>query len=425
MATNIGGFVKENIKKRIGDDDVKALAYIDILKALRDQVLGCTFISIAAADKDQANRIFAILNAKGKRLAYIDLIKNKIFEILREGVSGTLAEDRWEGIKEILNTGSETVGLATYYRHYWISKYQRCNASALYDKFISKINKNEMAYREFLEDLYSNAENYMLIVNPRREDYENRKEYFWLVQSLKDMNETFGVVQTRIALLALYDVKKRNIISAEQFKKAVLMMENFHFAFTAVCSQRTNNLESLYSRFAIALRKCTGKLETSAVICDKLIEPLNKLFPTYEVFSSHFKELYYSTKKENPVNVKTKYAINKINAYFSDKELFEDDGSIEHILPETVDEQALNIGNLILLEGKINNDAGNDSYAEKLQYYKKSKYSWVGKFIENHEKWEKGDMISKRAEELASIYYYLILKRSLPSEKKKKIETYV
>ena len=105
----------------------------------------------------------------------------------------------------------------------------------------------------------------MKITNPKREDYDNRREYFWLVQSLNTLNKTFNVVQTRIALLALYDIKGRNLVSTDQFKKAILAIENFHFAFTAVCSMRTNNLEKIYSRFAIALRKCTNKSEASKI----------------------------------------------------------------------------------------------------------------------------------------------------------------
>lgn len=280
----------------MGDDIVNSISYVDILKALRDQVLDCTFISIAAGDKDQANRIFAILNAKGKRLAYIDLIKNKIFEELKDGVNGTFAEECWNDIKTTLNSGSETVGMATFFRHYWISKYKRCNASVLYDSFNKTIVKNETLYRNFLEDLLLNAKNYMKIINPRREDYNNRKEYFWLVQSLSTMNKTFNVVQTRIALLALYDIKERNLVSTDQFKKAILTIENFHFAFTAVCSMRTNNLETIYSRFAIALRKCTNKSDTSRVIDEKLIIPLNKLYPSYDVFVVKFKELVFYKK---------------------------------------------------------------------------------------------------------------------------------
>ncbi len=404
--------MKKLLKKRIGDDIVNSLLYIDILKALRDQVLDCTFISIAAADKDQANKIFAILNAKGKRLAYIDLIKNKIFDVLKDGTIGTRAEEYWNDIKNNLNKGNETVGLATFFRHYWISKYNRCNTNTLYDSFIKKINKNEDAYSTFLEDLYYNSQNYMKIVNPKREDYNNRKEFFWLVQALKDINLTFNVVQTRIALLALYDAKQRNVITAEQFKKAVLTMENFHFAFTAVCSLRTNNLESIYSRFAIALRKCNNKQETSIVIKEKLIDPIDKSFPEFDLFSKRFKELLYS-KKDVTTNMKTKYAIQKLGCYFDDGEIFKDDSSIEHILPETAGECALNIGNLILLETKINNEAGNNIYTDKVQFYKQSHYSWINKFVDKNKEWD-SKMIEERAERLAAFYYYAILKRELP-----------
>ena len=405
--------LKKMLKKKMGDDAVNSLEHTDILKALRDQVLDCTFISIAAADKDQANKIFAILNAKGKRLVYIDLIKNKIFEELKDGVVGSFAEECWEEIKNILNTGNETVGLATYFRHYWISKYSKCNTNALYDSFVKKINKNENTYRQFLEDLRLNAKNYLKIISPKREDYNNRKEYFWLIQSLNAMNKTFNVVQTRIALLALYDVKERDIISADLFKKAVLAMENFHFAFTAICSLRTNNLESIYSHFAIALRKCSNKSETSAVVQQKLIEPLNKLYPNYDLFSVRFKELFFS-KNDSPINTKTKYTIYKLNCYFGDKETFEDDGSIEHILPETTGEHALNIGNLILLEGTLNNDAGNNDYIDKIPFYKKSNYPWVNKFVVNKIEWN-DDMIDERAKSLATIYYNAILGKDLPA----------
>lgn len=407
--------LKKLLKKRMGDDIVQSFSYIEILKALRDQVLGCTFISIAAADKDQANKIFAILNAKGKRLAYIDLIKNKIFEELKDGVDATFADESWNEIKKLLNSETETVGMATFFRHYWISKYKRCNASVLYDDFNRTITKNKEKYKAFLRDLVNNAKIYVKIINPSREDYNNRKEYLWLVQSLSTMNKTFNVVQTRIALLALYDVKERNLISTEQFKKAIITMENFHFAFTAICSMRTNNLEAIYSRFAIALRKCTNKQETSKVIEEKLIVPLEKLYPKYNLFKAGFGELIYS-KKDLPINIKTKYVVYKLNCFFSQKEIFEDDGSIEHIVPETTGENALNIGNLILLERELNREADEKDYLDKLCYYRKSKYDWIQRFIKENDIWlEK--KIRDRAEKLAYIYYKDILGRKIAEEK--------
>lgn len=325
---------------------------------------------------------------------------------------GTFAEECWEEIKNILNTGKETVGIATFFRHYWASKYQKCNSDALYVNFNKKVGKNEKSYKQFLEDLRLNASNYMKILNPKREGYSNRKEYFWLVQSLNTLNKTFNIVQTRIALLALFDVKGRGMRSAGQLKKAVFAMENFHFAYNAICSLGTNNLEPIYSRFAIALRNCDNKVEVESVIQQKLIEPLDKLSPNYELFNNNFTKLLFM-KKDHPVNIRTKYAINKLNSFFENKEVFEDDGSIEHILSEKLGEYTLNIGNLILLEEKLNNDAGQNSYGEKIHFYQESSYSWIDKFVKKNKEWT-ADMISKRAANLAALYYKEILQKKLP-----------
>ena len=111
--------------------------------------------------------------------------------------------------------------------------------------------------------------------------------------------------------------------------------------------------------------------------------------------------------------MKTKYAIQKLGCYFDDGEIFKDDSSIEHILPETAGECALNIGNLILLETKINNEAGNNIYTDKVQFYKQSHYSWINKFVDKNKEWD-SKMIEERAERLAAFYYYAILKRELP-----------
>ena len=47
------------------ENDINKLGYVDILKAIRDQILQTTFVSISTGEKSQANMIFEILNAKG------------------------------------------------------------------------------------------------------------------------------------------------------------------------------------------------------------------------------------------------------------------------------------------------------------------------------------------------------------------------
>ena len=321
------------------------------------------------------------------------------------------AEESWKQLKEILNSGKETVGLATFYRHFWISKYKKSSSKRLYDDFISTVSESEPVYTQFLKDLLINAKLYMQIVNPKREDYENRKEYYWLVQSFNTLNNYFNVVQVRVALLALMDVKSREIIDLSTLKTAVQYLENFHFAYNAILSSRANRLEKIYSSFAIAIRKCESKAAAKEVIRTKLYDPLNELFPSYQDFSKKFVQLSFS-KTDNPSNVKTKYAINKLNCYFSGKEIFPDDGSIEHIVSENEGDFALNIGNLILLEVTLNGNAGDAAYSDKIPTYKKSTYPWIAQFIADHNEWNQS-MIADRARELAKIYYQKIFGKAL------------
>jgi uncharacterized protein with ParB-like and HNH nuclease domain len=405
--------LKGLLKRKHGSELVEALSEVDILKALRDQVLNSTFVSISTTDRNQANKIFEILNAKGKRLAHIDLIKNKIFEVLNKVEPADFAEETWKNIKEILSSGKESVGLATFYQHFWSSKYKKVYSNKLYEAFNATIKKSEAEYTEFLNELLRNAKTYMQIVNPKREDYDNRKEYFGVVQSLNCINNYFNVVQVRIALLALFDVKQREIIDLTMLKSTLSYLENFHFAYNAILANRTNRLEKIYSSFAIALRKALAKADARDIIRNKLIVPLDELFPTFESFSAKFVALSF-TKKEKAFNVKTKYAINKLNSFYSNTEVFADDGSIEHIISEREGGDALNIGNLILLEGNLNVEAGHKDYSNKCAIYVKSNYAWVKNFISQHKQWD-SSMIAQRAIELSEMYYSKILKKELPA----------
>ena len=113
--------------------------------------------------------------------------------------------------------------------------------------------------------------------------------------------------------------------------------------------------------------------------------------------------------------MKTKYAINKIAAYYEDSEVFDDEGSIEHILSESEDERNLNIGNLILLEQRLNQEADNLDYANKVEVYAKSSYKWIQEFIAENTEWD-NDKVLARARTLAMFYYTKILGKTIPSE---------
>ena len=61
--------LRSSLYKLYGKKYVDNISYEDILKALRDQVLKSLVVIISTGDRKDANSIFEILNAKGKRLA--------------------------------------------------------------------------------------------------------------------------------------------------------------------------------------------------------------------------------------------------------------------------------------------------------------------------------------------------------------------
>lgn len=391
---------------------VESISYEDILKALRDQVLKSLVVVISTSERKDANSIFEILNAKGKRLASVDLIKNQIFSVLMKTEPADFADLTWNDVKEILYSGKETIGMATFFRHYWVSKYTASSESQLYDKFVNTIkDPKEETYKDFLQDMKKNANYYVQIVNPSRKDYQNRKEYFWLVQSFDYLSNKFNIVQIRIALMAMLEAKENELISSSKFKESVQYLEGFHFVYNTILSRRPNLLDSRYATFARNLRKCKSKMEANKCI-DDLIKKLDKFYPSFDDFKKEFITLEYS-KTEAPDNLKVKYIINKICCYYSSshEEVFDDNGSIEHIYPECSGEKmALNIGNLILLELSLNKEAGEKEYTDKICIYKKSKYDWIENFITKHSTWNTEDILT-RAELLADIYYHKILGR--------------
>lgn len=398
---NLKFFMKQNCEG-FRDD----ISLIDMLKAIRDQILNCIFISISTENNDQAYRIFEILNAKGKKLAAIDLIKNRLFEELRSTEPADYAKCKWNELKSIINECDiNSVGIGTYYRHFWNSCYKQTGTSQLYDRFLSTIKTSD--YESFLDSLVLNAKYYVQIIKPSKADYDNRKEYYWLVQSFNVLSNYFGIAQVRVVLMALLWAKDNKLISTKDFKEVILFLEKFHFAYTAVMSGKANRLDGLYSKFAIGIRKSSNKNQTKEIIKTKLYDCLNPLIPTEEQFTEQFVALCFA-KKSTASNMKCKYALLKLNSYYQKKETFEDDASIEHIIPECKEGDANNIGNLITLEGPLNNEADMKEYPEKLKIYEKSNYKWVLRFAEKHPSWSE-DMIKDRAKEMATLFYNKIL----------------
>lgn len=235
------------------------LAYVDALKLFRDQLLKCKVIYVTVKNFDEAYMIFEVLNAKGKDLTPVDVIKNKLFSVLDQTEPIDMAYDKWQNIRENLTTDSFD-DILTFYRHYWLSKYGFATYKRLVSEFDKKINKTYSEYRSFLLDLEEASQDYSKIVSPNIQHWPQPEERS--IYETIDALAIFGVTQVRTFLLALIDARRRNIIKHSVLLYVMEYLQYFHFVFNAVCSERPSGLERKYSSYTRRLRASDSKQDS-------------------------------------------------------------------------------------------------------------------------------------------------------------------
>lgn len=396
--------ILQEIKKRYLIDDNK-LDYIELLKLFRDQILHCKVIYVTVKCFDDAYAIFEVLNAKGKDLSPIDIIKNSLFSILDETEPVDFAEESWKKIKR------KTVGkcdIQTFYRHYWLSKYGYSTAKKLVKEFNDKIGKNQSEYTIFLEELVEASEDYYKIVYPNKNDWSQPEEidiYYAL-----EACDIFDVTQVRIFLLALFDVKRKKMISHKQFLRIIKFLEQYHFVFNSICSMRPSGLERRYSSYARKLRMCKDKNETKKCI-DELIDTLKEGLPAKEIFVSNFVNVRYTSDFAKDKKL-VQYIIKKYEFYnMNTNEVQPLSFTIEHIMPESTNNKECGmIGNLLPLGDKLNSELMDKAFKYKIKKYSTSQYKTVEKFVQqyqNNAEWTK-EMIIDRTKEIAKKMYEMV-----------------
>ena len=317
------------------------------------------------------------------------------------------ASEQWKLAKEEIKK-CESIDFNTFYRHYWISKYRLSTNRNLVKNFKKNIEKNITDYTNFISDLAVAAKDYSKISSPNKLDWE-QPENISVYTSLKAL-KIFNVTQVRIFLLALFDIKRRNLISHKNYLKTLNYLEHFHFIFTAVCSSRPSGLEQRYSSYARRLRNCNSK-EESAKCIDDLINDLKNSLPEYNVFEEFFKNINYTSDQEKQKKL-VQYILQKLETHFSTTEVKFNLFTIEHILSESSNKSCVGmIGNLLPLGSEINSNLQDKDFTYKIGKYRNSQYISVKNFVEEYgavSDWNE-ELIYDRTVKIAKILYENII----------------
>ena len=415
--------------EKLEDEDLSApifrdsnLNKIEKLKLVRDQLLGSTFVYIVSENVNDVNVIFENINSKGLQLSSLDLIKNEIFSVQNETVPLDEAKRIWSNIKSNLRHDGEYISVQKFYRYFWLSRYTYSTENDLYKKFKNKINEKE--YMNFLKELEVASKDYVHITKPRHDYFRNsskgnnvgKDDLDYFVNSLKFLQNILNIEQVQVLLITLVDKYNSGMLSFKNMKSMVKFLEEFHFIYNGIMTERTNALVNKYGNVARSVYNTTNQNEILNEF-NKLKKEFISLLPEdNQKFISKFVQTSYSSKtkvmdkKQKRRNAITKYAIYKIEEILSeDKRLGFDtiSATVEHIIPESSDkdrESVLNVGNLIILESKLNSKCDNFNFEEKIPVYKKSTYSSVKCFLEKYSN-NKTFSIEERAKNMANEIY--------------------
>lgn len=350
------------------------------------------FTIVEVTDQVNAFKVFETLNARGVQLSPSDLLKNYLFsvvdathphnseieelEVLWAGTIGTLGEHKFE----------------EYLRYYWNSETRTVGKKNLFKTIRAQIGTKEQVF-SLVRSLKDTADIYVALQNPEDELWKDRPE---LRETLKEL-KLFQIRQTNSLFIAAY--KNLNI---QQFQKIAKTCSIISFRYNVIGGRNPNVQEDVYNSIAV-------KIHTSR---NFNMQDFQQVYVSDVNFENDFstKELKNTTRNHKIV----KYILASIEQYkFRHEISIESDlFTVEHIIPEGANEEwgglpfdeirraVYRIGNLTLLEKKLNREAGMLSYEEKKYFFEKSNCMLTQAIAEQYDSWNE-DKVADRQRALA------------------------
>ena len=404
-------YVKESVEVIKNDPTISEESKKERVKnklvEIRDRVLSPKLIFVELEDEDDAYIIFETLNTRGKELNVSDLVKNYLTKLLKPANVGVdTAKIQWERIVGTIEGSSADLRMDTFLHHYWLSQKDYVTMKKLFKKVKKEVKKGSA--QSFLNRLEKDAETYREINEPSAKKW--KKEDLPIKLSL-DALILFKVKQEIPMVLSVMRDYKQAAIKKKDAARVLSAIEDFHFIFTAITSQRSSGgISQMYAsaakNFAAAV---TNELKLGFI--NDLCLKIKGKIPSYQEFETNFEDICY-TSKITKQKALVKYILSKVHAHYrqdtvTNYELM----TIEHLLPESkvgqngiCDADIGKLGNLIVVPAELNNvDLGNKGFLEKKQILE-SKNVLLDEKVKNATTWDK-QQIEERTKWIAKVAY--------------------
>ncbi len=344
------------------------------LAAFLSNVVGelMMFIQITVEDELNAYTVFETLNSRGVELTSTDLLKNFLFSLVAK------SETDLKQVKTQWKKVIDTIGLKefpVFLRYFLVATRKQITKEYLF-KEVKNFVKNGQDVFDLLDQLEFYAYNYIALGNADDELWRTDKENRNAISILK----TLRVTQWKpLAMVAAGKLENND------FTRLLQAIISLSYRYNVIAKLQTNEMEKVYSKAAIKLFR-----SEKGIISEILID-LKVLYVNDEDFKNYFALKQFNTNNSTDKKL-ARYTLYKIEAQEIGGTAYDfdsDNGTIEHILPESYPEKWSNdfteeefernvflLGNLTLLEASKNNkDAADYPFEDKMIVYKTSKYA--------------------------------------------------
>lgn len=383
------------------------------LTVIRNSILTLKLIFIELDDEDDAYVIFETLNTRGKDLRPTDLVKNHLSRLMKPRNDNVdLTKDKWSSIVELIEASSADISTDNFLHHFWLSQYDYTTAKKLFKAVRRKVNKGNAI--DFLDTLVRDSRVYR-VINETGYGKWGRGEIS-LRESFNALN-LFRVKQDMPMLLSVMREYHTKGLNLKHIKRILTAIENFHFLFTAVTSQRSSGgISLMYALHARKLYAAKSK-EDKIKVLDELIKKLRSKTPSYDEFEINFLELRFSRKYTKQRKL-VEYVLAKIDQKCrrAGTPVDYEQMTIEHVAPENPasvkaklsDSVVAQLGNLILVDQITNQKLTNKDFNEKKRILLSSS-AWVDEEINRATTWGEAQ-VQSRTKALANMAYNKIWK---------------
>ncbi len=344
------------------------------------------FTIIKVNDEMNAFRVFETLNARGVQLSSADLLKNYLFSLVDNTSEHpervNILEEKWTK----LTTNVRAEKLPDFIRYYWNSKNKTVRSNDLFKVLRNNIKEDRSVF-ELINDMLAYSDIYMALKNESDDLWNERDK----VQEYVSLLNIFNLKQPISMLMAAY-----KHLSNEDFERVLCDAIVVSFRYNVICGKNPNDIEKVFNDIAIKI--------SNNNTYDKNL--LSKIYVNDNEFTVSFINKVFPENARN--NKIIKYILGKYERFkggLRDVSIVSELDTIEHIYPQhpneewnddNLDSLIYRLGNMCLLEKKLNNNIGNKRYAEKVEVLNQSTFITTNSISSEYPEWVQQSIVDRQ-----------------------------